>query len=216
MSDGSAMAPTAPGHYGAAGVGQLTLREATIGAAWNIQGDPARSTLVEEVRRLFALSLPVMPNTTASSGALTALWLGPTSWLLIAGGTASSSLPLTDYPAKRDALNTAGGALFDVSASRVGWSVAGPRSTTLLAKGCPLDFHPHAFPVGGCAQSLFGHVNALFCRHADDALTMLVARSFARDVWSALCEASAQYGYDVLPPAPFEINQITSRAASSS
>jgi sarcosine oxidase subunit gamma len=182
----------------------LTLREVTIGAAWNIQGDPARSTLVEEVRRLFALELPLTANTTTSNDALTAVWLGPTSWLLIAGAPMMSSMhPLADYSAKRDALNIAGGALFDVSASRVAWTVAGPQATMLLAKGCPLDFHPRAFPVGGCAQSLFGHVNALFYKHADGAFTLLVARSFARDVCSGLCEASAQYGYDVLPPAPF-------------
>lgn len=195
---------------------QLTLREVTIGAAWNIQGDPARSTLVDEVRRLFALSLPLTAQSTTSNDTVAALWLGPTSWLLLAGGPVSPSHPMGDYSATRNALNGAGGALFDVSASRVGWSVAGPKSATLLAKGCPLDFHLRAFPVGGCAQSLFGHVNALFCRHADDAFTMLVARSFARDMWSALCEVSAQYVYDVLPSAPFAINQITSRAESSS
>ena len=45
--------------------------------------------------------------------------------------------------------------------------------------------------------------NALFCRHDDDAFTLLVARSFARDVWQALATAGAQYGYDALPPRPF-------------
>ena len=59
-------------------------------------------------------------------------------------------------------------------------------------------------PPATCAQSLFGHVNALFDKH-DDAptFTVMVARSFARDTWHALCESAAQYGYDVLPPAPF-------------
>jgi sarcosine oxidase subunit gamma len=203
VSDLNTAASTAPGHYGATDTGQLTMREAKIGAAWNIQGDPARSAFAEEARRLFALSLPLTPNTTASSGALTAMWLGPTSWLLIAGAPLSSTHPLTDYPAKRDALNGADGALFDVSASRVAWSLAGPKATTVLAKGCPLDFHRRAFPVGGCAQSFFGHVNALFRRHDDDIFTLLVARSFSRNVWSELCEAGAQYGYEVLAPVPF-------------
>ena len=199
----NAVAPTAPGHYGAATTGQLTLREATIGAAWNIQGDPARPDLVDQVQKLFVLALPLASNTTTIGNALTALWLGPTSWLLIARESVSAGHSLTDFSAKRDALNAAGGALFDVSVSRVGWTIAGPRAAIVLAKGCPLDFHPRAFPAGSCAQSVFGHVNALFCRHADGAFTVLVARSFARDIWSALCESSAQYGYDVLPPALF-------------
>jgi len=203
VSDLNTAASTEPGHYGAAGTGQLTVREAKIGAAWNIQGDPARSTFAEEARRRFALSLPLTPNTMTSSNTLTALWLGPTSWLLIAGAPLSSMHPLADCSAKRDALNGAGGALFDVSTSRVAWSLAGPKATTVLAKGCPLDFHSRVFPVGGCAQSFFGHVNALFCKHDNDAYSVLVARSFSRDVWSMLCEAAAQYGYEVLAPVPF-------------
>jgi sarcosine oxidase subunit gamma len=131
---------------------------------------------------------------------LTALWLGPASWLLVAGGTS----PLTDINAKRDAFNAAGGALFDVSASRVAWRVSGPHAATVLAKGCPLDLHPRAFAVRTCAQSVYGHINALFIREDDPAsFTVMVARSFARDAWHTLTTAAAQYGYDVRAPVPY-------------
>ena len=101
-------------------------------------------------------------------------------------------------------MNAAGGALFDVSASRVAWTMSGPRAADVLAKGCPLDFHPRAFAAGSCAQSVFGHVNALIDRRDDDpTFTMMVARSFARDVWHSLVGAAAQYGVDVGPPRPF-------------
>lgn len=188
-----------PGHYGATGSG-VTIAEATIAAAWNVQGDPSHPPFIEEVRRVFGVSLPPVPNTIAAVEALTALWLGPRSWLLVSGGAS----PLVDFDAKRNAVNAAGGALFDVSATRVGWRISGPRAATVLAKGCPLDFHPRAFAAGTCAQSLFGHVNALFVKH-DDAptFTLMVARSYACDVWHALTESAAQYGYDVQPPAPF-------------
>ncbi len=186
-----------PGHHGAAESG-VTIAEATIAAAWNVQGDPAHAPFVTETQRVFGVALPMTPNTFAQSAALTALWLGPSSWLLIAGGAS----PLVDIRASRDALNAVGGALFDVSASRVAWTLSGPRATAVLAKGCPLDFHPRAFAAGACAQSLIGHVNALFIKH-DDAptFTVMVARSFARDAWHALCESAAQYGLDVRPPA---------------
>jgi sarcosine oxidase subunit gamma len=190
---------TAPGHYGAAGSG-VTLAEATIASAWNVQGDPARRALIEEARRLFDVALPLAPNTTARTGKLTALWLGPESWLLAAGAAST----LVDYAAKREALNAAGGALFEVSASRVAWTISGPRAMDVLAKACPLDFHPHAFAAATCAQSVFGHVNVLIDKRDDvPTFTVMVARSLARDTWHALCEAAAQYGYDVLPPAPF-------------
>jgi hypothetical protein len=70
-------------------------------------------------------------------------------------------------------------------------------------KVCPLDFHPRAFAAGTCAQSLIGHVNALFVKHDDTpAFTVMVARSYARDVWHSLLDAAAQYGVEIRLPAP--------------
>jgi sarcosine oxidase subunit gamma len=187
---------TRPGHYGAADAG-VTIAETTIVAAWNVQGDPARASFVDEVGRALDIALPTLPNAIAVSANLTAIWLGPRSWLLASVGASS----LVDYIQKRDAINAAGGALFDITAGRVAWTVSGPRATDVLAKGCPLDFHPRAFSAGTCAQSLLGHVNALFIKH-DDAptFTVMVARSFAREVLHALVESAAQYGCDVQPP----------------
>ena len=197
--DPGATGAAAPGHFGAAGSG-VTLAAATIAAAWNVQGDPARPGFAAAVREAFGVDLPLQPNTLARSGALTALWLGPRSWLLVAGGAS----PLTDYTARRDALNAAGGALFDLSAGRVAWTVAGPRAADVLAKGCPLDLHLRAFTPGTCAQSLFGRIGVLVARCDDTpAFALLVPRSYARDVWHLLCESAAQYGCDVLPPAAF-------------
>ena len=190
---------TRPGHYGAVGTG-VTLAAAPIATAWNVQGDPSRSAWLGEARRLLGVALPLAPGTTARTDHLAALWLGPASWLLVA----RASSALIDFAAKRDALNAAGGALFDVSASHVAWTISGPRAADVLAKGCPLDFHPRAFAAGACAQSVFGRVNVLIDKRDDDpTFTAMVARSLAGDLWHALCEASAQYGYRVLPMAPF-------------
>jgi sarcosine oxidase subunit gamma len=203
MADVASVGSAAPGHYGASAASGLTLREVAIAAAWNVQGDPARPEFVESARMLLGVTLPAAPNTTVRGEPWSALWLGPNSWLALAAFPPLDDTSPHPFVPARDALNAAGGALFDVSAARVGWTLSGPRAADVLAKGCPLDFHRRGFPIGGCAQSMFGHCNALFVRHADDAFTLLVARSFARDVWHMLCETSAQYGYDVLPPAPF-------------
>jgi sarcosine oxidase, subunit gamma len=188
-----------PGHRGAPETG-VVFAETTIATAWNVQGRASRTQFIDEARRLFGIALPVAPNTVARGEALTAFWLGPASWLLVAGGAA----PLVDFNATRDALNAAGGALFDVSASRVAWRISGPHAVTVLAKGCPLDFHPRAFAERTCAQSVYGHANAHFVREDEaETFTMMVARSFARDVWHALTTAAAQYGYNIRTPAPY-------------
>jgi sarcosine oxidase subunit gamma len=187
----------APGHHGVAGTG-VAFAELTIASAWNVQGRAERRALLAEVEARFGVSLPVAPNTIARNDAVTALWLGPASWLLLSRNEA----PLGDFDASRVALNAVGGALFDVSDSRVAWTISGTAAAKVLAKGCPLDLHPQVFRPGMCAQSLLGHIGALFVKEAD-AFTVMVARSFARDVWHALTGAAAQYGYEVLSPTSY-------------
>jgi len=200
VADTETAGRTVPGHYGATATSGLALCETTIALAWNVQGDPGRPTLAAAAHRLFGVALPTAPNTVARGTMWTALWLGPASWLLVPAR--GPQLPPA-FATAREEFNAAGGALFDVSTARAGWLIAGSQAATVLAKGCPLDFHSRAFPSGSCAQSLFGHVDALFCRHADNAFTLLVARSLAHDVWHTLTAAGAQYGYDVLAPRPF-------------
>lgn len=204
MSDNKVhCADTAPGHYGVAGTARLSLRETTLTAAWNLQGKPSNAQFMEQVRLLFGVCLPLAVNTAVDTDMLSAIWLGPASWLLLSGRPLSADHPLTNITAKRDAANALGGALFDVSNSRAAWTLCGPRAATVLSSACPLDFHQRAFPDASCAQSLFGRTNALFYRRVKGDFTMFVARSFARDVWSTLCLASAQHGYEVREAAPF-------------
>jgi sarcosine oxidase subunit gamma len=154
----------------------LTMHEATITRAFNVQGDAARLTL----------ALPG-PNAVARHEGTAILWLGPRSWLVIGDG-----------------IDTAGGVAFDVSASRVAWTLRGAEAALVINKHCPLDLRTSAFPPGTCAQSVLGQVNALFYRHlAADALTVMVARSFARDVRERLEASAAQYGCAMLAPQPF-------------
>jgi len=171
----------------------ITLTEMPMAAAWNVQGDASHANFTDQVVRQFSIALPTVPNTIARSDALTAFWLGPRAWLLVAEAPGA---PLANFSEKRNALNAAGGALFDLSASRVAYRVGGARACDVLAAGCPIDLHSRAFHVGECAQSVFGHVHA-FLYKSDDTPTfvIMVARSFARDVWQSLCASATQYGY---------------------
>ncbi len=161
-----------------------------IAAAWNVQGDASRADFTDQVSQQFSIALPIAPNTTARSDALTAFWLGPRSWLLVAREPGS---PLTGFTGKRNGLNRAGGALFDLSASRVAFQIAGEHAISRLATGCPLDLHPRAFRTGDCAQSVFGRVNVLLYKSNEmPTFIIMVARSFARDVWQALRQSAEQ------------------------
>jgi sarcosine oxidase, subunit gamma len=150
------------------------------------------------------VSLPTQPNTTTHGAAWTALWMGPTSWLLVARQPDVDVAPADAFITTRDALNAQSGALFDVSAARSGFVVRGPHAPTVLGKLCPIDLDVSGFPAGGCAQTLLGHVNAMIYRpDAGSGFAVLVARSLWRDAWQSLCTAAAPVGYDVVPSVAF-------------
>ena len=165
-------------------------------AAWNVQGDASRAAFTDQVSRQFAIALPRLPNTTARNSALTAFWLGPRSWLLVADTPVS---PLIGFTDKRDALYRAGGALFDLSASRVSFQIAGEHAISVLHTGCPLDLHPRVFRAGDCAQSVVGRINALFYKpDRTSTFIVMIARSFARDALEGWRQTARQYA----PRAP--------------
>ena len=169
----------------------ITLGEVALALAWNVRGDATEPRFAEAANRMFGLALPLRPNTSARSDGAALLWTGPTSWLFIAS-------PAPARPAFDDirrALNAAGAALFDLSSSYVAWEVAGPAAARVLNRGCPLDLSHEAFRPGDCAQSLLGHVTALFHRpNESTTFIVIVARSYARDSWEFLRVAATTEG----------------------
>ncbi len=65
----------------------------------------------------------------------------------------------------------------------------------MLAKGCPIDFHPRVFRAGHCAQSTYGKANVLVHQTSDaPAYDIYVERSFADYLWACLEDAAEEYG----------------------
>jgi sarcosine oxidase subunit gamma len=140
-----------------------------------------------------ALGLDVVaaPNHAAQKDGVTILWVGPDRWLVV-----EPERPGCELGARlNEALTSTPATLTDLSHGRTVFRIAGCSSRDLLAKGCGVDFHPRAFPVGGCAQSLLGHIGALL--HAVDeapSFDLYVARSYALTVWEWLTESATEYG----------------------
>lgn len=203
MPDTPSIVSSEPGHYGVPGLSQVSLQRVAVGTMWNLQGAPDNPSLAAQATNLWGVGMLPTPHRGVSSTTHRLLWVGPKSWLVF-GLSLNIPADRAMEPAFndcRDRINAAGGALFDVSDSRVGWTLSGPRALDVLASGCPLDLHENKFVKDQCAQSLFGHVAALYHRHSDGNFTLYVARSFSDDVWEALCSSAAQYGYQVLPVA---------------
>ncbi|HXV25795.1 MAG TPA: sarcosine oxidase subunit gamma family protein [Alphaproteobacteria bacterium] len=98
-------------------------------------------------------------------------------------------------PALRGALGDRHAAVVDLTESRTVIALAGPSARNVLAKGCTLDLHPRAFPVGACAQTGLARAGVLI-HLADDppSFEITVLRSFADYLWAWLADAAREYG----------------------
>jgi sarcosine oxidase, subunit gamma len=202
-------------------VPDVVATEFALERAWNVRGNAAHPAFVAAVSDLFGMALPVRSNSSAVRGDRrlqdsagrstrvddTLLWLGPASWLFVGSGDGNPR----DFDVTRLALNAAGGALFDVSASYVAWSVSGEDAARVLNRGCPLDLDARVFRAGHCAQSLLGHVAALLHRpDASSTFIVMVPRSFAADVRHLLKANGASIDER---PAPVQRDTVTHTGA---
>jgi heterotetrameric sarcosine oxidase gamma subunit len=174
------------------------LAEVQLTVAWQLSGDPSDDAFLLEARNQLDVDLPCEPNTFSVSKTIVTYWLSPRSWLL-----ATSTSCLDQFEDRRDAINTARGALFDLSASRVAYRLYGGAAEVLLSSGCPLDLDPASFPPGACKRSVFNRVPVMIERRENaPSFTLFCARSFATYMWHALCQAGAPLGYTQHQPEP--------------
>jgi sarcosine oxidase subunit gamma len=139
----------------------------------------------EDVAALSAalgLALPTAPKTSASAGLRHALWLGPDEWLLIDEGEGGMMAALAACEVLHSAV--------DVSHRNAAILVAGPGAANTLNGGCPLDLSLKAFPVGACARTLFGKIEVVVFRTAEDAFRLECWRSFSDYAFGLLAEAA--------------------------
>jgi sarcosine oxidase, subunit gamma len=121
------------------------------------------------VGHALGLALPVEPNTVASSGERSILWLGPDEWLVIDQPGMAGEIEAT----VRAAFAPNWGSVVDVSANRVIFELSGPHARNVLAHGCSLDLHPRGFGPGMCAQTLLAKTTVILWQ-TDDAPTFRI------------------------------------------
>jgi sarcosine oxidase subunit gamma len=78
----------------------------------------------------------------------------------------------------------------DVSHRNTAILVSGPGAAQAINAGCPLDLSLAAFPVGACSRTLFGKVEVVLLRTANDAFRMEVWRSFSGYAFGLLGEGA--------------------------
>ena len=169
----------------------ITLSERPFRTMINLRGDAGDPGFLGAAGAAAGLELPLEPNTTRRNGLVTALWLGPDEWLI----TAPAGEERVLVPALHASLDDRHAAVIDLTESRTVIAVSGAHARDLLAKGCTLDLHPRAFPVGACAQTGLARAGAIL-HLVDEAPTfeITILRSFADYMWVWLADAAREYG----------------------
>jgi len=147
----------------------------------------ASGEVAARVGQALGIALPMEPNTVATVGPRSILWLGPDEWLVVDSERSAAEIEAH----VRAALAPDWGSVVDVSANRTIVELTGPRARDVLARGCSLDLHPRRFGPGRCAQTLLAKA-AVILWQTDEAPTfkVFVRASFAAHLERWLADAA--------------------------
>jgi len=145
----------------------------------------ARGAAVDPAGRGFGVDLPRQVFRTSTSGARTAMWMGPDEWLLL--GPQSEKVLIEQQ--LTEVLAGILHSLVDVSHRDAALILSGAKAAAALNAGCPLDLHRSVFTVGMCARTLLGKAQIVLWRTGPQLFHVQALRSFADYVWRFLEQA---------------------------
>ncbi len=167
----------------------VQLAEIALPVKVNLRGDAGDAAFRRAVESVVGLGPPVAANTFVRAGETRCFWLGPDEWLIVAPESAGDLARRL-----RAALTDQHASVVDLGAANVTLRLTGARSREVLAKACPLDFHPRAFRPGRCAQSNFARTQALVALEDETPVfDLFVRRSFATYLADWLLDAMCEY-----------------------
>jgi sarcosine oxidase subunit gamma len=144
------------------------------------------------VQQTLGVNIPATSPGTAKSDDLTALWMGPDRWWLVAD---SAVLPsVNELHQKLAAFNAA---VVEVGDAFVAVKIAGPNSRDVLAKGCTIDLHPRAFKTGSVVQTNLAKAQIALYQLDEITYQIFARRSFAEYLWTWLEDAGIEYGVSI-------------------
>jgi methylglutamate dehydrogenase subunit D len=136
------------------------------------------------------LGLDPAPGRASTVVAGTALWLAPSSWMIVAEGQDDGAL----YQDLRECLQEVA-AVVDQSHGRAVLRLSGRAARDVLAKGCRLDLHPRVFQPGMCAQTAIAQIGVLL-HQLDERPTydLHIFAGYAADFLAWLTASAAEFG----------------------
>lgn len=135
------------------------------------------------LRKALGFDLPSKPKTSTSEGEVTALWIGPDEWMVLApeGSSLAADLSKTD---------SASVSAVDVSHRNTAILVSGKKAALAIGCGCPQDLSLAAFPVGATSRTVLAKAEIILFRTAENEFRVECWRSFSDYAWKFLADAA--------------------------
>ena len=177
-----------PGRHGAAGGAPVVMAERRVDIV-QVMGTEAT------VRDIAGLALP-KPGRAEIAGNAMAVWIQPSSWLVIRPRGTEGSLARTLADASGGAV-----AVVDQSHGRAVLRLSGTDARDVLAKGCRLDLHPRAFSAGSAATTTIDHITVTIVQiDAAPTYDLVLPANFAEAFLDWLRMSAAEFGYEIISP----------------
>lgn len=169
----------------AAGAGPVRLAVLPEAARFGLRVGAADLGAVSAV---FGVALPGRIGDSATTGARSALCLGPDEWLLYVAEEDAAALQ--EAFAAIDA--AAPHSLVDISDRECAIAISGDCAAELLSTGCPRDVE--AMLPGTGVRTIFDTAQVVLFRDAETVYRMECGRSYFPHVWALLNAANQEFG----------------------
>lgn len=180
-----------------AGPSGVTLHEIAFAPQLGVRTVPG-SASASRIERVLGVSLPSgVGETTGDPDALHCVWISPDEFLTIdvsrtqEHGEADAAAAALDDD--RPGAGRAPGQVVDLSGNRTILELTGPSARAVLEKGCHVDLHPRAFPVGRAVSTLVGPVPMIVHRAHEETFRLLPRSSFAQYTVRWLADAMLEF-----------------------
>jgi sarcosine oxidase subunit gamma len=136
---------------------------------------------------------------SGSDAAISALWLGPAEFMIIAPEESHDSLGGSLISDLTAALGSDEGQVVDLSANRTTFELTGSRARAVLEKSCSLDLHPRVFKAGTALATEIGHIPVVLWKTADETFRLFPRASFADFLGRWLLDSMREYASPEVP-----------------
>lgn len=168
--------------------GGVAIAEKALLTHLILRGSPHNTAFMSGVKTVLGFALPERLQ-SVWVGDVSAWWLGPDEWLVVAPASQAFSLE-TDFRAALSGHY----AITNVSGGQTLLLISGASATEVLRKSTAYDVSPRHFPVGKVVTTTFAKSQAVIRRVTETEWELVIRRSFADYLWLWLQDASAEYG----------------------